>query len=175
VGTVGRDFVAQSLFEPMDKLPCRYRSDATIGIVYCGCKGRHQDAYRCSHPEVNQIVTLNAYRIRRQDVRLLDGTTERLKAMSVPACIVCQHRPIETELSPVSHQEPQPNPSPPVRSESHQNALVAICSNCPRIDTKGNPVACSGPESITCPQMLWPDLEAAAKSGNSRRSGGCCG
>jgi len=158
----------------MAETPCQYRSAGPIGIIYCGCQGRHQDAYRCSHPEVNQIVTLHAYRIRRKYVRLLDGTTEHLKTMSVPACIVCQLRPVEIE-SPVSHQEPPPNPSPPVRSESHQNALVAICANCPRIDTKGNPVTCSGPESASCPQQLWPDLEAAAKSGNSRRSGGCCG
>jgi hypothetical protein len=36
-------------------------------------------------------------------------------------------------------------------------------------------VECNGPESASCPQKLWPDLEAARKSGNSsKQGGGCC-
>ena len=160
----------------MKELPCQYRSPAPLGTVYCGCAQVNRPVYWCAFPGIASYVVLHAGRIKKHRVKLTGGGEDTLSTLKPPVCILCPHRPdaLPAVKKRLVLQEPTQNPSPPVRSESHQNALVAICGNCPRIDTQGLAVTCSGPESTSCPQRLWPDLDAAAKSGNVRQSGGCC-
>jgi len=137
---------------------CHHRSPEPIGTIYCGCAGVTKPVHWCDLPQISGYVTIHATPIKRKRVRLNDGSTDEIPSLKLPVCVLCHHRPdAPPELTDLLvRQEPPPNPSPPVRSESLQNALAAICSNCPRIDAKGLPVTCSGPESASCPQSLWP-------------------
>jgi len=161
----------------MDEPPCQYRSPEPLGTVYCGCSQVTRSVYWCDHQAISSYVTLHAGRIKKHRVKLTGGGEDTLTTLHPPVCVLCPHRPdaLPALKDLLVQKEPPPNPSPPVRSESHQNALVAICSNCPRINTKGLPVTCNGQESAFCPQDLWPDLEAARKSANSGRRSQCCG
>lgn len=159
-----------------DELPCIHRTSESVGTIYCGCQGRTHPVYGCSYPELGGYAMLHASRIKRKVIVLTAGGTHPIESFKLPVCAVCPYRPgAKQELKELFlHTEPLSNPSPPVRSGSLQNALEAICSNCPRINTKGISVACSGPESASCPQSLWPNMEAVKKTAKYRRGGGCC-
>jgi hypothetical protein len=164
-----------------DDLTCSWRSIEPAGRINCGCSGR-KDAYVCSCPEVGGYVAIHATKIRTKEFKLYkvgaDGSRRGdLGSLTIPICAVCPHRPGASEelrdlYKPIPNPILEPIPEP-TRSTPFQIAIVAICGNCPRIDTKGLPVECLGPESESCPQKLWPTTEK--KSRHSRRRGGCCG
>lgn len=159
-----------------DELSCPYRTESPVGTIYCACQGGNRKVYGCGHPTLGGYAMLHASRIRSRRIELFSGVKHPIPSLKLPVCATCPHRPeASQELKDLFlHTEPPPNPSPPVRSESLQNALVAICSNCPRVDAEGRHVTCSGPESVSCPQSLWPSLGPAKKSTRSRRSRSCC-
>jgi len=147
-------------------LACIYRSKEPIGRLPCKCSTA-RDAYQCSHPSLkDKIVSLNAVKLRGNRIKpYRSGPAIELDSLEIPICITCEYKMPETpsvDLSVIAG-----------RSESLQKAISAICSNCPRLDTKGNPVVCNGEYSETCPKNLFP-LPSKKKSRPSRR-GSCCG
>jgi hypothetical protein len=159
-----------------DELPCTYRTPEPIGTIYCGCQGGTRPVYGCSYQNLGGYAILHSARAKRRFITLNAGETRHILSLKLPICAVCPYRPeAKQELKDLFlHSEPPPNLGRPARSESLQNALEAICSNCPRIDSKGRLVTCSGPESISCPQSLWPNLEVVKKTSKLHHGSGCC-
>lgn len=164
-----------------NSLACNFRSESPLGRLRCGCSG-YVEAYWCSNPAIDQYVTLHRATVVRKEFRLYkkgkDGTKNAtLNSLTLPTCMLCPHRQgASEELKKLVMHESQPlEAASEPRKPEHQAAFAAICAGCPRINSDGASVSCNGSESDSCPQNLWPDLDALQKAAGHSRKRGCCG
>lgn len=168
---------------------CRFRSGEPVGKFDCGCSGKI-DAYHCSHPEMDKIVSLNAVSLRSNNVKKYNPDKDGnwillLPSIRVPTCSLCPLRDGATDEVKDFHKEYGISgfPDEQNRYQTSENLIpkshsglevvkAAICANCPRV-FNGVPTFCNMENSESCPASLWPDPKKIRQ--RSLRKRGCCG
>jgi len=79
---------------------CRYRSEQSVGTVYCGCDSGHREVWRCHHPEIDAYVTLRKTSVRRREVKLHSGARDQLPQHRIGCCVLCRRREPGSAASP---------------------------------------------------------------------------
>ena len=132
---------------PQRKAPptadCWARSAEPAGKLNCGCQGAPV-AYRCEHPRVGGLVTLNTAVLRDTLLRRPDGVTEEIGTKHLPPCSICQYRGTEKEapalISSVSLVTRE------TLCEACQKRTICPIPGSPEIQQPG----------IACPDGFWP-------------------